>query len=323
MNPKFKKLLLILFPILLGVFLIWYFLNQFNEEQVGKIFFDIKNAKYFWIALSLFFGALSHLSRAYRWNYMFEPLGYKPRYFNNVLAVFISYLLNLAVPRSGEIGRATVISKYENIPVEKAFGTIVSERVADVIMLLFVILFAFTLQADLIKSYLFNEGDSNNYVSIIVLVTSAFLAFIGFRLIQKAKSGFLLKIKKFVNGLYEGVVSILKMKKKWPFIFHTIFIWLMYIMMFYAATFALPATNELSMGAVIVSFVAGSFAMMVTNGGFGAYPLFIAEALSLYGINEESGASFGLLMWSSQTLMVIIFGGLSFLLLPIYNRNRT
>jgi uncharacterized BrkB/YihY/UPF0761 family membrane protein len=91
--------------------------------------------------------------------------------------------------------------------------------------------------------------------------------------------------------------------------------------MFWAVTFTIPATSHLSFEAILVGFIAGAIAMSITNGGFGAYPVFVASALSLYGVPQEAGASFGLLMWISQTIMVLFFGGLSFLLLPIYNRK--
>ena len=111
------------------------------------------------------------------------------------------------------------------------------------------------------------------------------------------------------------------MKKKWPFIFHTLFIWVMYIMMLYVAKFAIPETASLSMNAVLISFVIGTFSYAATNGGIGAYPIAIQQALLLYGISESGGASFGWIMWTSQTLMVLVFGGLSFLFLPLYNRK--
>ncbi len=112
------------------------------------------------------------------------------------------------------------------------------------------------------------------------------------------------------------------MKKKWAFIFHTIFIWVMYILMLYTATFAIPETSGLSINAVLISFVIGSMSYAATNGGIGSYPLAIQQALLLYGISEVAGLSFGWIMWASQTVMVLVFGGLAFLMLPIYNKQK-
>ena len=303
----------------MGAVLIWYYLGKFSDKQIDQIIYDLKNANYSWIMLSLVFGALSHLSRAYRWHFMLEPIGYKPRFANSVMAVLVAYLLNLVVPRSGEIGRAATMSKYEDIPFEKGFGTIVAERVSDVIMLLLILGVVFFLQTDLILDYFSNT----NPIQKIILLSILLIVFlIGFRLVKKSKNPILIKIRNFIKGLIEGMSSVLKMKKKWPFVFHTVFIWAMYVLMFWVVTFTIPETSNLSFEAILVGFIAGAIAMSITNGGFGAYPVFVAQALVLYGINQESGTSFGLLMWASQTLMVLTFGGLSFLFLSIYNKEK-
>ncbi len=319
MNKKFKKTLFAILPILLGVFLIWYYLNKFTDDQIDKIIYDLKNANYYWIFLSLLFGILSHLSRAYRWHFMLEPMGYKPKYPNSIMAVLVAYLLNIAIPRSGEIGRAATMAKYEDIPFEKGFGSIVAERISDIIMLLLILGIVFFLQSDLILDYFKGSNPTQKIISILVILL---LLFIGYRFLGKSTSKVALKIKNFTKGLLEGVSSIFKMKKKWAFIFHTFFIWTMYICMFWAVTFAIPETSHLSFEAVLVGFIAGAIAMSITNGGFGAYPIFVFQALALYGISKESGTSFGLLMWTAQTVMVLTFGGLSFLFLPIYNKEK-
>ena len=306
----------------MGIGIIWYFLAQLTPNDKSDILNSFKSANYWWVGLSLICGILSHFSRAYRWQFLFEPLGFKPRFANSFMAVLMSYLVNLAMPRAGDVARGTAISKYEKIPFEKAIGTILAERIADIILLFFIIGIAFISQAELIKSYLFKDGTSSAIIGIVLLLIMAILAFIGFKLIQKAKGGFLLKVKTFVNGLYEGAISILKMKNKWAFIFHTFFIWIMYVLMFYAVTFALPETTHLPFEAIIVSFVVGGLSMALTNGGLGTYPVFVAGALALYGVAENSANAFGWIMWTAQTLMVVVFGGLSMILLPIYNRNK-
>jgi len=238
------------------------------------------------------------------------------------MAVLVAYLVNLIVPRAGEIARATTISKYEHIPFEKAFGTIVSERVADVIMLLGIIALAFVYQTELLSSYFFKEEDSSTNYTLYALGAIAILGVFFIWLIQKSKHPLALKIQSFVLGLIQGIVSIFKMKKKWAFIFHTLFIWVMYVLMFYAVTFALPETTHLPFGAIIVGFVVGGLSMALTNGGLGTYPVFVASALTLYGIDENPALAFGWIMWTAQTLMVLVFGGLSFLVLPIYNKDE-
>ena len=322
MKISSKKIIFTLLPIALGVFLIWYSLSKLKPEDIEAIKNSFKTANYWWVACSLFLGILSHFSRAYRWQFMLDPLGYKPKFANNIMAVLVAYLVNLIVPRAGEIARATTISKYEHIPFEKAFGTIVSERVADAIMLLGIIGLAFIYQTELISSYMFKDDDTGTSYTWYILGALAVLGFLFIWLIRKSKHPMALKIQSFINGLIQGVVSIFKMKKKWAFIFHTLFIWVMYVLMFYVTTFALPETTHLAFGAIIVGFVVGGLSMALTNGGLGTYPIFVASALTLYGIDENPALAFGWIMWTAQTLMVLVFGGLSFLVLPIYNKDE-
>ena len=322
MNKKTKKTLFITIPIALGIFLIWNFLSRLSPDDKTDIINSFKSANYWWVLVSLLFGILSHLSRAYRWQFILEPIGFKPKFANTVMTVLIAYLLNLLIPRSGEIARATAISKYEDIPFEKAFGTIVAERVADVIMLLFIISIAFFAQAELLKEYIFTKSASAYLLMAGLILAFGIVAYLLYRFIKKSKSPFFIKVKDFINGLIEGVISVFKMKKKWPFIFHTVFIWVMYVLMFYAVTFALPETTNLPFSAIIVGFVVGGISMALTNGGLGIYPISVASALILYNVDLNPARAFGWIMWTAQTLMVLLFGGLSLLFLPIYNRKK-
>ena len=315
-NLDIKKILKIVLPLAFGGFLVWYSLSDISLEILGQYF---KEANYSWILLGLFFGILSHLSRAYRWKFMLEPLGFKPKITNSILAVLVGYLVNLALPRAGEISRATVMSNYEKIPFEKGFGTIVAERIADLIMMLIIIVLTLFVQFDFIYELLTKNF---NPIKIGIGIPVLIIGFFIFRfLVNKATSGFLLKIKTFVAGLIEGITSIFKMKNKWAFIFHTIFIWAMYIAMFWATIPAIEGL-EVPFGGVLIGFIAGGFAIAATNGGIGLYPIAVASALALFDISTETATAFGWIMWTAQTAMIVVFGGLAFLFLPVYNKNR-
>ena len=310
-----KKVLKIVLPLALGSFLVWYSLSDISLEKLGNYF---KEANYSFIFLGLFFGILSHLSRAYRWKFMLEPLGFKPKFTNSILAVLVGYLVNLAIPRAGEISRATVMTNYEKIPFEKAFGTIVAERIADLIMMLSIVAITLFVQYDFIYDLLtknFNPLKISIGFAILIVGFYIFTSFV-----KKATSGFLLKIKTFVSGLIEGVTSIFKMKNKWAFIFHTVFIWAMYVAMFWATIPAIEGLN-VPFGGILIGFIAGGFSIAATNGGIGLYPIAVASALALFDIPAETATAFGWIMWTAQTAMIVIFGGLAFLLLPIYNKN--
>lgn len=316
LNPSIKKGLKIALPIVLAIFFGWY---SFSKVPLSELTPYFKTANFAWIALGMFFGLLSHLSRAYRWKYLIEPLGYNLRLPNSIMAVFITYLANYGVPRSGEVLRAGVISNYEGVPFEKGFGTIVAERVADLIVLLGVIGFTLLYEFDFIFSIFEKLLSSQNLIYIGVGGVIFLLA--GFIFIQKSKSFIAIKIKSFMSGLLEGVFSIFKMKQKWAFIAHTLFIWAMYLIMFYITTFAINDLGDVSIGAVLIGFISASFTIAATNGGVAVYPLAVAAAFSLFDIPETPSIAFGWIMWASQTLMIIIFGVLSFIYLPIYNRK--
>ena len=318
---RFKSSFKVLIPLAIGIFFIYLTLNTTTPEDRKVIFSYIKNADLRYIILSILFGILSHLSRAYRWKFLLSPMGYKPRFINSVLAVLVAYIANLGIPRSGEILRATTFSSYEKIPFEKSFGTIIAERLVDMILLLGFILLALVLQFDLIMEVLKEKQLSPKIIIAISILITVFF-FILKPVLKNNQSKSIIKIKIFFQGLVEGILSIKSMPKKAAFLFHTFFIWTMYIAMFYVIKRAVPETESLSLNALLPAFVIGGLTISATNGGIGIYPFSVALILSAFGISKESGLAFGWIVWSSQTLMIIIFGGLSFFILPLVNRKN-
>ncbi|MBW8242318.1 flippase-like domain-containing protein [Muricauda oceani] len=321
MGRSLKKFLKIFVPIAFGLFLVWYSYNSTTPEERKQIIHYISNASPLWVTISIIIGILSHISRAIRWKYLLEPLGYRPKTVNTIFIVLISYFANLGIPRSGEILRATALTTYEKVPFEKGFGTIVTERVIDLLMLLTIIMVTLMLQTDFILGFMEERG-VNIIGAIGILLVGIVGLFLGSYIIRKSKSPLAIKLKGFLNGLKEGVLSLFKMKNKWPFIFHTLFIWAAYFGMFWVIKYTVEETIPLSLGELLVAFVAGAFAMSTTNGGIGLYPIAVSAALSIYGISSVSGDAFGWIMWIAQTFMVVVFGTISFLVLPLLNRNR-
>jgi uncharacterized protein (TIRG00374 family) len=317
LNPLIKKYLKILLPILLGVFLIWYSLSKVPLNELLNYF---KNANYGWILLGMFCGLLSHLSRAYRWQFLLEPLGYKVKLGNSIMAVFSAYLINYTIPRAGEVARASILTTYDDVPFEKGFGTIVSERMADLLVMIIIICITLFIQFDFIYQF-FAEKFNPLHLVIGLFAVSGFLL-LGFKVIKTSQSVFAVKLKTFVSGLLEGVLSIFKMKKKWAFIGHTIFIWSMYIAMFYVTSFSLTELNSIPFGAILIGFISASFSIAATNGGIGSYPIAVYAAFSLFAIPESPSIAFGWIVWTSQTLLLVLGGGVSLMLLPILNKNR-
>ena len=305
---------------MLAGLLVWYSLSKTSISQLLEYF---KNANYFWVGLGVFFGLLSHLSRAYRWRFQLEPLGYNIKLGNSIMAVFTTYIINYTIPRAGEVARASVLTSYEDVPFEKSFGTIVSERLADMLVMLTIISIALFLQFEVISIQFFEKIEALNISTNQVLV-SVIASLVGVILliltIKRGESRVAIKIKSILSGLLEGITSILKMKKKWAFIFHTLFIWGMYVLMFYVTSFSLDETSQLPFSAILIGFIFASFSIAVTNGGIGSYPEAIVIAFTLFNFQEDPSRAFGWIMWTSQTLMVIVLGGFSLFFLPIYNK---
>lgn len=239
---------------------------------------------------------------------------------NNFMAISVAYLMNIFIPKSGEVSRAIILDKYENVPFQKGFGTIISERVVDLLFLLIYTIIAITIKFDALYDFVVDSiPESTLYliiagISVIIIAIPLYIKF--------SNSNINKKLKSFVIGLKEGVFSILKMKKKGAFIFHTFIIWILYILSFFAALQALPITSVIPIGTVIIAFVVGSFTFAFTNSGFGTYPAAIAGILTIFGIAKTAGVAFGWIVWISNIVSVVALGVLSLLLLPIYNRNR-
>ena len=316
MSTKLKSILKLTLPLVLGIVLVWYSIAQISLPTLFEYF---RGANYSWIGFGVILGILSHLSRAYRWKFMIEPMGYNLRFPNSVMAVFAAYLINYTIPRAGEISRASIITNYEGVPFEKAFGTIVAERVADMVVMAGIIAITLFLEFDFIYSFFSERFDPVKIAGGLVLLLLIIIGIVLF--IRRSQTGFAKKIKTFLQGLFEGILSIFRMKQKWAFIFHTLFIWGMYLLMFYITSFSLEQTSNIPVAAVLIGFISASFSIAATNGGIGAYPVAVFAAFSLFGIAKEPSIAFGWIMWSSQTLMIILLGGLSLVFLPVYNRK--
>ena len=193
----------------------WWVYSKFTPEQIRTIRMHFREANYAYVLLSIVFGFLSHMSRAWRWNYMLQPLGYNTRFYNNVMAIGVSYILNLLIPRSGEFSRAAIMKKYEDIPFEKGFGTIVAERAVDVIILFLLALLAFFLQYNTLKTFVLTHI---NLYGVMILLGVLLLVFLSLVLyVKRSSSPLSMKIKNLISGFKAGVFFHFKNEKKGAF----------------------------------------------------------------------------------------------------------
>lgn len=320
MASPFKKVASLTIPLLIGIGLIYYQYSNLTPEQLENIKLYFKNADYTYVFLSLCISVVAYWARAYRWKYSLNHLGYTTKLHNNFFAVGVAYFVNLTIPRSGEVTRAVLLKKYENVPFDKGFGTIVAERVVDLLIFLLFVFIAFILQFNIISEFIFSNISPSKLIiiGIVLFVLGIIFLLIWFRSNWKVVG----KIKEKFAGLIEGMTSILVMKNRWKYLFFSFLIWTLYLLMFYVCVFALPETSDMAFSVVIMGFIFGSVAIGFTNGGIGAFPISIQTVLLLYGINKGAGAALGWIIWTSQTLLTVLVGLLSYLLLHFFNKHK-
>ena len=327
MKQNTLKTLKFLSFFLLGILLFWL---VYKDQDINRIKSILSNeVNYSWIIVSVFLGLLSHISRTIRWNLMIEPLGHKPRPLNTFLAVMIGYLMNLALPRMGEISRCGVLSRYEKIPFTKLVGTVVLERLIDVLMLLLLLVIVVITQFGHLVEFLNNNPQVQDKLGKLmrspILPIALILLFliIWFTRHKIKGSGAVKKLTGLMNQFIEGFKSIRNIKNKGSFIFHSVFIWVLYYLMLYCVFFSFEFTSHLTPLAGLTIFVLGSFGMIApVQGGIGAWHFMVIEGLSLYGIDKADGQVFALVAHGSTTIMLIVFGLVSLLVLPFINERK-
>ena len=300
---------------------------------MNKLITDFTNANYFWIGVVLLAFCTSNLSRAIRWNMLLRPMGYSPRLINSFLAINVGYFANLGLPRIGEVVRGGLIAQYEKIPVEKAMGTIVTDRIVDVLSLATVIGLAFILQFDSLWGYLSEQLQNRENAGGSIWTNPIVLGLVGFVVVsvvlyfvfrQSIKKSLLyLKIRKVLTGFGEGIQSIRRLKQPGWFIVHSINVWLMYFMMTYLCFFAFEPTEHLGPLAGLTVFAFGAFGVLIPSpGGMGTFHFLAMAALALYGVAEADAFSFAnILFFSVQIGCSVVIGILALIFLPIIN-NR-
>lgn len=294
---------------------------------LDKLILDFTTAHFEWIILVLILFILSNLSRALRWMMLIKGLGKKIRLSNAFLSIMLNYFTNLGVPRIGEIIRAGVISKYENIPMEKVMGTVVVDRIVDVLSILFAIFLAFVIEFDVIYGY-FQENLSDSPLLSKFVLYAGIAGVIGLGLIwifrkQIMASKLFGKVKKILMGFIEGLKTIRSLERPWIFVFHSVFIWIMYYLMTYVCFFAYEPTMHLGLSAALIVFVFGGLGIVFPSpGGMGTYHAMVIAALAIYGLEPDEGFSFANIMFFSLQLFCnISIGLLAVILLPIINRK--
>jgi len=316
-----------------GIVLLWF---AFLNVDFTRLVADLKEADYSWLLLSVLFGLFAFVSRARRWVLLVNPLGFNPSLRNSFYALMTGYLANLALPRIGEITRCVALGKKEKIPVDQLFGTVVVERTIDFLSLLLIMIILIFTSGDQISLFLKESilvPFQQKVLSIfgftwIIWVTLFSLLIIMLVLVIRFKKNFR-KIRFFskmfdlARGIINGLKTITNLKRKWEFIFHTIFIWINYALMTWVVVFSIESTSHLTFGDSIFLLVIGGLAMSApVQSGLGAFHYIISRGLLFVkGIPIEEGLVYALLTHESQLIFVAIVGTISFFI--IFRKHKT
>jgi uncharacterized membrane protein YbhN (UPF0104 family) len=334
MNKKILSVVQYILFLGLSIFLVWWSVRKISDKGWEDIKNAFRNANYLLVIPVMITLLLSHYSRALRWKILMEPLGYTPRIFNTYMAVLIGYMANLAVPRLGEVLKCTILARYEKVPADKLVGTIVAERAFDVVCLTLVIITTLLTQADLIGGYinetlneiLKSKAGSFSTTRIIIMLAVLLVVIVSAIIVLKKFKHirFIQKIKTIFEGIWHGITSVRYLKNKGWFVFHTIFIWTMYLLSVQIGFWAMKETAGYHIPQALSVLTMGSLAMIVPapGGGLGVYPLFVEKTMLAYNLKDTLGFAFGQLMWSVQFFFALLSGGIALALLPYFNKQR-
>ncbi|GGG40518.1 lysylphosphatidylglycerol synthase transmembrane domain-containing protein [Hymenobacter glacieicola] len=308
--------------LVLSGLLMWYALRGQELKLVGQY---MREANYGWLSLTVLLSALGYFSRAHRWQMQLEASGQNPRYWHVYHAMMVGYLANLVLPRMGEVIRCSVLNRTDRVPVQVSLGAVITERVIDLLILAG--LLGLTLLLDFHKFWAFvvslfsdryeSLAAHKNLLLLLAAITVVLLLLSGYLLLRNLEKlrqrALFVKLENFVRGMLDGVFSIRKLRSPGLFLLHTAFTWLVYYLMDYLAFFAFPATAGLTPAAGLAVLTFGAFGMAApVQGGFGAFHLMVQSTLLVYGISKEAGIAYALVVHGSQTLLVVLMGGISF-----------
>ena len=333
-----KKLLIQILKIAgflaLGILLLYF---AFRGVELNELTSTLQKVNFWWIALSLFFAGISFLFRARRWMLLIEPLGFKPSFRNTYHSLMVGYLSNYALPRLGEVTRCVTLGKKEKIPVDSLFGTVIVERVVDLLMLMLILLILLFSWMDKFGAFFGEQVLQPLQKKLVELFggTLMFWLLVGAALVflilliylfRKSLAHFSLvrKIKDVLIGILDGLKTIYRMKRKWEFVLHSVLIWFFYILMTWVVVYSLDELSGLTFIDGMFLLVIGGLGMSApVTAGFGAYHWITSRGLMfVYGFSLETGTAYAILAHESNSLLTILLGAISYMILMLSRKRN-
>lgn len=333
MNKKTKSVVQFIVLLSIGIVLVWLSFKSVWTEK-DRILESFKSANYFWIFISMLISFFSHFLRAYRWNYLLKPTGHSLNIGNSLGSVLVGYFANYGLPRMGEITRCTLVTKYNKVPFEIALGTVITERIVD--MFLLIIIFFLTLFAqfrqlkDLTAEYIYQPllnkfgNFSSNPAKLAILIGALVIVIGGFYFFRKKFSNvFKGKLGNIIKGFAKGLSSVKDVEGKFQFILLSMAIWVSYFYGLYVCFFAFEGTSHLGQSECLVLLLFGTIGVIFTPGGLGVYPALISSLLIYtYHVDQVTAFAFPWMTWTSQFVLIVVSGLISLLVLPIINKSK-
>lgn len=329
---RLKDVLRLVIFLGIGIFFIYWFLLKLEPGQKAAIWQSFREADYLWVGVAMLCCLMSHFLRALRWQLLFQPIGYNPSLGNTYGSVLVAYMANLAFPRAGEVMRCATLRTSEGIPVEKSLGTVVTERIIDVLAFGLVIIIGLLAMFGQAKDWLYNtlsekyDNLPNMAMIIGVLVALLLIAFAAYKLLWPRLLGipFFKRIDDMVRGMVDGVKSILHLgtRRTVLFLVYSLAIYLLYILGGLIIFQAFAETRGLGFDAAFVTYLFGTVGMTFSQGGIGVYPVLVQLSLDIYGIPMEVGTACGWLLWGSQQAVVLAVGAAFLIYFSIRKRKQ-
>ncbi|MEG1572983.1 MAG: lysylphosphatidylglycerol synthase transmembrane domain-containing protein [Bacteroidales bacterium] len=329
------KILRYLVFLALGISIIWWFQRDLNPTEKAEISTSFEGINYWILSGGVLLCLASHFLRALRWNLLLKSMHYNPPLALSFMSVLIAYFANLALPRIGEVLRCGILQRYDKVPLLKSLGTVIIERMIDVILFLMAFGLALFLEFKYLEKYVMNElakglHSSEEWLFIIpyILVGSLLLFFALCWIYKKHKHKILthplfLKLKKILIGFWEGIISLKNLQNPCLFVAYSLGIWLFYWLSLYLIFLAMPNIGLIPGSVVLTCLVMGTFGYMITPGGVGLYPVIISATFAIFGLSKMAGYTAAWVAWSSQTMLFIVLGLASLIIIPIFYDNKS
>ena len=321
MPNSLRKIIKIFIPLILGIVILFFLYRNTNFSELWNI---IKGANWWILSFSLIFGLMGNVFRGVRWNLLIKPLGYQPKASHLVYAVLGSYAVNFAIPRAGELWRCGMVFKKEKIPFQKLIGTIVIDRLFDVIMvgLFFLVAFVFNVKVFYKNQKLFNLPhwltSIELYISVLlvlIIIVSGLMIFKNNRIVQR--------IRNFFIEMWCDMIKVWQMREKKRFILYSFCIWISYFLYFYITFYAFDFTFNLGIAAGLFVFTINSISMSIpSNGGLGPWQFATVLGLRAYMVNLENAKAFATAVFAFQSIWIVICGLFGIVMLSAGKENR-